>query len=93
MAGLALILLAPGGCGRPGGPPSANGDPEGAWPELPELDGEEVIAHNGGEVGTSAEILLRRRDGLGLVVRMNSEGRARTLEPIERALMEAAASP
>lgn len=57
-----------------------------------ELDGEEVVGHNGGEVGTAAEILLRRRDGLGLVVLMNSEGRARTLESIERALMEAAAS-
>lgn len=57
-----------------------------------ELDGEEVVGHNGGEVGTAAEILLRRRDGLGLVVLMNSEGGTRTLESIERALVEAAAS-
>lgn len=54
------------------------------------LDGETVVGHNGGEEGTSTEILIRPSDGLGLVVLMNSEGKGRTLEHVERAMVEAA---
>ncbi len=48
--------------------------------------------HNGGEIGTSAEILYRPSDGYGVVVLMNAEGRNRTLEKVERAVLEAAAT-
>lgn len=54
-----------------------------------ELDGQEVWGHNGGEVGASTEILLTE-DGRGLVVLMNAEGRNRTLEDVELAMLEAA---
>lgn len=56
------------------------------------LDGETVVGHNGGESGTSAEILYRPSDGYGVVVLMNAEGRNRTLEKVERAVLEAAAT-
>jgi CubicO group peptidase (beta-lactamase class C family) len=54
------------------------------------LDGADVWGHNGGETGTSTEILMREDDGIGTVVLMNSEGRARTLEKVERAMLAAA---
>ncbi|MCK6521744.1 beta-lactamase family protein [Myxococcota bacterium] len=53
-----------------------------------ELDGGEVWGHNGGEFGASTEILLTE-DGVGLVVLMNAEGRNRTLEDVELALLDA----
>lgn len=52
-----------------------------------ELDGGEVWGHNGGETGASTEILITE-DGVGLVVLMNAEGRNRTLEDVELALLE-----
>lgn len=52
-----------------------------------ELDGQEVWGHNGGETGASAELLITE-DGVGLVVLMNAEGRNRTLEDVELALLE-----
>jgi CubicO group peptidase (beta-lactamase class C family) len=52
-----------------------------------ELDGQEVWGHNGGETGASSEILITE-DGVGLVVLMNAEGRGRTLEDVELALLE-----
>ncbi|MCB9780706.1 MAG: beta-lactamase family protein [Alphaproteobacteria bacterium] len=54
------------------------------------LDGDEVIGHNGGDDGVSTEILLRRRDARGVVVLMNAEGHARTLEKVELAILDAA---
>ncbi|HND33823.1 MAG TPA: serine hydrolase, partial [Myxococcota bacterium] len=54
------------------------------------LDGADVWGHNGGETGTSTEIVMREDDGLGAVVLMNSEGRERTLEKVERAILKAA---
>lgn len=51
------------------------------------LDGQEVWGHNGGETGASAELLITE-DGVGLVVLMNAEGRWRTLEDVELALLE-----
>lgn len=56
------------------------------------LDGDDVWGHNGGETGTSTELLLRERDGVGVVVLMNSEGKGRTLADIERAVLEGAAA-
>jgi CubicO group peptidase (beta-lactamase class C family) len=54
------------------------------------LDGADVWGHNGGETGTSTEILMREEDGLGTVVLMNSEGKNATLEKVERAILAAA---
>lgn len=54
------------------------------------LDGQEVWGHNGGETGASAEILITE-DGVGLVVLMNAEGRGRTLEDVELAMLDASA--
>jgi CubicO group peptidase (beta-lactamase class C family) len=54
------------------------------------LDGADVWGHNGGETGTSTEIIMREDDDLGAVVLMNSEGRERTLEKVERAILKAA---
>ena len=54
------------------------------------LDEDTVVGHNGGETGTSTEILFRVSDGRGAVVLMNSEGRRGTLEAVEMAMFDAA---
>jgi CubicO group peptidase (beta-lactamase class C family) len=54
-----------------------------------DLDGDRVVGHNGGEVGASTEIVFRPRDGRGVVVLMNSEGRGRTLADVELVLLDA----
>ncbi len=55
------------------------------------LAGDDVWGHNGGEVGTSTEIVLREGDGVGAVVRMNGLGGDDTLADVEKAVMAAAA--
>ena len=53
------------------------------------LGDQTVTGHNGGDFGVSTEMGFRA-DGTGFVVLMNGEGRARTLENIELAMMNAA---
>ncbi|MFT5679493.1 MAG: CubicO group peptidase (beta-lactamase class C family) [Myxococcota bacterium] len=55
------------------------------------LDGRTVTGHNGGDYGASTEMGFTA-DGVGFVVLMNGEGRNRTLENIEEAMLEAAQS-
>ena len=55
------------------------------------IDGTTVTGHNGGDYGVSTEMGFTA-DGTGFVVLMNGEGRNRTLENIEAAMLEAAAS-
>lgn len=55
------------------------------------LDGDDVWGHNGGETGTSTEIVLRDEDGVGAVVLMNGLGGNDTLADVEKAVMAASA--
>ena len=55
------------------------------------VDGVEVTGHNGGDYGVSTEMGFTK-DGVGFVVLMNGEGGNKTLETIEIAMLEAAAS-
>lgn len=55
-----------------------------------QLDGEEVWGHNGGESGAETEITWWPDQEIGVIVLMNAEGKANTLERIELAIHDAA---
>jgi CubicO group peptidase (beta-lactamase class C family) len=54
------------------------------------LDGQELLGHDGGELGAAAEVQHRTSDDVGVVLMMNGEGRATTAERIMRAMFAAA---
>lgn len=56
------------------------------------LDGQGLLGHDGGELGAAAEVQHRTGDGFGVVVMMNGEGRATTIDRLMRAMFAAADS-